>query len=195
MSKRKYVATHEDGVSVALAVPVPSPSTLVNRLLTAHPDLRRKAAFLFPLMPGSRELCIRFASYVGELPGSSGRSLLEESILSAVGAVEELGIVPFTVATHLRGFAVLCEGLLAHAPSLLELDVRSVSGEAWHPFDGPVCDWVSAQEGPVAAVRKHSGDASLARALRVVLLSRLVGRQDLGRIGASWRRVAGYSTC
>ena len=175
-----------------------SPASLLTRILAADALLRRKATFVFALMPGSRDVCLKFANYVGDLPGPQpGTSLLGASVAAAFDAVDPHGVAPYTVAAHLEGFANFCAGMLAHSSYLLSLESVDSRGRTWNPLLGPFSDWCQDAEG---AVSVHTVDPSLIpdhldATVRLYLLSRLLTRHDLPRMVARWPDITRRSAC
>lgn len=172
-----------------------SPSAVLNRLLAKEPALRRSVFYLFPLIPGSRDLCLRLALFLGELPSPTGGTIFAKCVREAVAKVETLGLVPFSVATHVHGFGAFCEGLLMHIPELLEIEVLTSDGVQWRPLEGGLSVWQVGKETPLRVTAVPDVDRSLAKPLRLFLLSRLIARHDLVRLGEGWPRVGGYVPC
>ncbi len=182
--------------SILVAATV-NPATLLSKLLLSDPALRRKATFVFPLMPGARDVCIRFASYVGELPGPNASNLLTASVTAAFANIDSFGITPYTVGAHVDGFAAFCDGLLSYSAFLLTLRPVDATGRSWHPLQSPFAEWMSKAVAPVSIERREAAamPAYMDSVLRVLILSKLLTRHDLPRLGVRWPDIARPSTC
>ena len=176
-----------------------APAALLARIFASDAALKRKSTFLFALMPGARDVCLKFAAFVGDLPGPSpgGVNLLTASVRSAVAAVDPHGITPYTVSAHLDGFANFCGGILSHSAFLASLQPVDSIGRTWTPLLGPFPEWCRSASGAISldtdAASAHANH--LEATVRLFVLARLLTRHDLPRMVARWPDITLPSAC
>ena len=169
------------------------------RVFASDAALKRKSTFVFALMPGARDVCLKFAAFVGDLPGPSpsGGNLLSASVASAFSAVDPHGITPYTVSAHLDGFANFCSGILAHSAFLASLQLSDSVGSTWTPVRGPFPEWCVSASGAItvkAVAPTHNAD-HLEATVRLLVLARLLTRHDLPRMVVRWPDITLPSAC
>src|SRR4051812_37126231 len=97
---RPYAEVRED------LVVGPSAAAYLAQAIRSDQRLQRHATLVFGLVPGSKDLAMRMANYVLDLPGpSAGRTLLSVCLDAAVTNVVKLGLVPYTISAHVDGYA------------------------------------------------------------------------------------------
>lgn len=164
-----------------------TPKQLLRRVMASDNTMVRACDVVFPIMLGSRELFLRFARFVDDLPGPLSESLLADSMRSAITLVgERCGLAPITVETHLRGFATLCEGLLTHFDHLQTVTVRDAGGSIWRATSGSLSDWKRTASPPFSVLSEDPPDGSSPLFLRLLLLSSIVDFADVVHIGDQW---------
>ena len=172
--------------------PIPlAPKALLRRVMASDNTMVRACDVVFPMISGSKELFLRFARYVDDLPGPLSDSLLADSMRSAITLVgERCGLAPITIETHLRGFGTLCEGLLSHLEHLERLAVRDSSGLTWRASQGSLADWKRTAAPPFELDLLGSLESVPAVFLRLLLLSSIVDFADVVQIGDQWPMLA-----